>query len=83
MQLLRLREPNMRKKEYHEKLKKLEETGLEVIAEKVGSTAKKEKSPQDILRKILLENTKSISPLESAESTTLMLFKGASSGSRA
>jgi hypothetical protein len=73
----------MRKKEYHEKLKKLEETELEVIAEKLGSTAKKEKSPQDILRKILLENTKSISPLESAESTTLMLFKGASSGSRA
>jgi hypothetical protein len=83
MQLLRLREPNMRKKEYHEKLKKLEETELEVIAEKVGSTGKKEKSPQDILRKILLENTKSISPLECAESTTLMLFKGASSGSRA
>ena len=26
MQLLRLREPNMRKKEYHEKLRKLEET---------------------------------------------------------
>ncbi len=73
----------MRKKEYHEKLKKLEETELEVIAEKVGSTGKKEKSPQDILRKILLENTKSISPLECAESTTLMLFKGASSGSRA
>jgi hypothetical protein len=82
MQLLRLREPNMRKKEYHEKLKKLEETQLEVIAEKGGSTAKKEKSPQDILRKILLENTKSISPLESAENTSLMLFKGSSSGSR-
>ena len=42
--MLRLREPNMRKKEYDEKLKKLEETQLEVIAEK-GSTAKKEKSP--------------------------------------
>jgi hypothetical protein len=83
MQLLRLREPNMRKKEYHEKLRKLEETQLEVIAEKAGSTNKKEKSPQDILRKILLENTKSISPLESAESTSLMLFKGSSSGSRA
>ena len=44
MQLLRLREPNMRKKEYDEKLKKLEETQLEVIAEK-GSTNKKDKSP--------------------------------------
>ena len=72
----------MRKKEYHEKLKKLEETHLDVIAER-GATAKKEKSPQDILRKILLENTKSISPLESAESTSLMVFKGSSSGSRA
>ena len=35
---------------------------MDVIVEG-SNVAKKEKSPQDILRKILLENTKSISPL--------------------
>lgn len=36
---------------------------MDVILEGSKNAAKKEKSPQDILRKILLENTKSISPL--------------------
>ncbi len=59
-QLLRLREPNMRKKEYYQRLQRLQESdlsqALEQSIKKTKGDGRKE-SPEEILRKLLLDQT--------------------------
>jgi len=64
MQLFRMREPNMRKQEYHSRIQQLQDIDLT----HTYHTLKKSKvdgrdvSPEEVLRKILIEETSASPP---------------------
>ena len=61
MQLFRMREPNMRKHEYHYRLRKLEQTDLTSMykSAKKSRADGRDISPEEILRNILIKETSS------------------------
>ena len=75
MQLFRMREPNMRKHEYHYRLRRLQEADLTSMYQ----SAKKSKadgrdiSPEEILRNILIKET-SPTPLKNTSNQSCLMI---------